>query len=146
MNQNSSLIKTIIVVITIGAIGFLGFSYMSRDVQNSNDITVTQSGETASIGSEVLSALNQLRQLNLDSSIFSDQTFQSLKDFSRAIPQQSIGRHNPFAPAGSDPVGTVNTVSISTSSSSFLPNSNTTDTKTSTSSAKSPRSIKTTTF
>ena len=146
MNQNSSLIKTIIVIIAIGGIGFLGFSYMSRDVQNSNDITVTQSGETASIGAEVLSALNQFKQLNLDGSIVSNQTCQSLKDFSRAIPPQSIGRHNPFAPAGSDTVGTVNTTSTSTSASNFLPNSNTADTKTSTSSARSPRPIKTTAF
>lgn len=95
----SALIKNILIVAVVAGVGFVGYNYLSRDPAGDTLVTVSGDG-TSQMGAQVLSALNQLQQLKLDESVFSDKTFKSLKDFSRPLPTESVGRLNPFAPIG----------------------------------------------
>ena len=52
----------------------------------------------ANVGTDVLTLLNQIQSLRIDKSIFESPEYQSLNDFSVAIPPQPVGRPNPFAP------------------------------------------------
>lgn len=52
------------------------------------------------IGRELLSALEKMRSVKLDVSLFDDSAYKSLQDTTVEIPKQPIGRRNPFAPFG----------------------------------------------
>lgn len=54
------------------------------------------------VGAEIILLLQKLDRITLDTSLFDEQTFQSLKDFSITLRPQSVGRPNPFAPIGTD--------------------------------------------
>lgn len=102
MNQTSSIIKIATVVIVIAVIGFFGYNYLNGSSSSSGDISIVPNSDTSAVGAQVLSALNQLNRLNLDAGIFSNPTFKSLKDFSRPLPTEPVGRINPFSPIGID--------------------------------------------
>ncbi len=51
----------------------------------------------ATLGRDLLEALAKLDSTKLDTSIFSDPVFGSLKDFGVEISAQPVGRRNPFA-------------------------------------------------
>lgn len=63
---------------------------------------VTQSAEERA----VLDSLLQLRSIQLTGTIFSDQSFMSLRDFRTEIVSEPVGRRNPFAPLGGTASGT----------------------------------------
>ena len=46
----------------------------------------------------ILSLLNQVSKLEIDTDIFSDPVYQTFKDRSIDIPPVEVGRPNPFAP------------------------------------------------
>lgn len=50
------------------------------------------------VGAEVLSLLNQIQSLKIDTAFFQSSAYRSLVDYTVAIPDQSVGRANPFAP------------------------------------------------
>lgn len=50
------------------------------------------------LGKELLATLSRLKSTTLDTSIFTDPVFESLKDFGVEIASQPVGRRNPFAP------------------------------------------------
>ena len=103
----SSIIKTTIIILVIAGVGFFGYSYLTR-TSTTGDLMVTQdTTDTTRMGAEVLSALNQLRTLKLDNSIFKDKTFMSLKDFSKPLNSEPVGRVNPFSPIGVENTGSV---------------------------------------
>lgn len=52
------------------------------------------------VGRELLALLVSLQSISLDGDIFERSDFRSLRDFSVEIPQESLGRRNPFAPIG----------------------------------------------
>lgn len=53
------------------------------------------------ISQELLATLLQLHSITLDSSVWADPSFQSLRDFGVALAPAPVGRDNPFAPLGS---------------------------------------------
>lgn len=54
------------------------------------------------VGRELLSTLALLKSTKLDTGVFTDPVFESLRDFGVEIAAQPLGRRNPFAPfAGS---------------------------------------------
>lgn len=110
MNLSSPLVKTIVAIIVVSTIGFFAYSYLSGGSSSAGDLTQVSQTATSKMGAQVLSALNQLRQLQLDTSVFSNATFKSLKDFSQPLPTDQIpGRDNPFAPIGTNVSKTVST-------------------------------------
>ncbi|OHA20761.1 MAG: hypothetical protein A2849_02435 [Candidatus Taylorbacteria bacterium RIFCSPHIGHO2_01_FULL_51_15] len=54
----------------------------------------------ATLGRELLAVLAKLKSTTLDTSLFSDPVYQSLKDFGVSIAAQPVGRRNPFAELG----------------------------------------------
>ena len=54
----------------------------------------------AIIGRDLLIALEKMRAVTLDVSLFNDSSYKSLQDTTVIVPTQPIGRHNPFAPFG----------------------------------------------
>ena len=52
------------------------------------------------VRTRVLSLLNQINSLKIDTSIFNSLVYRSLVDYSITIPEQNVGRPNPFAPIG----------------------------------------------
>ncbi|KKW11485.1 MAG: hypothetical protein UY50_C0012G0004 [Parcubacteria group bacterium GW2011_GWA2_49_9] len=58
---------------------------------------LSESPLDATLGRELLSALAKLHSTKLDTTVFSDPVFASLKDFGVEIAAQPVGRHNPFA-------------------------------------------------
>jgi len=94
--RNLIIIGAIIVIIALA-----GYFYTNRDQSSNALLLVNEGSATASVDSDLLNALRTLKQLKLDSSIFSNAAWLSLTDFSQILPTQSSGRTNPFAPIGS---------------------------------------------
>lgn len=106
--QQSSSKKTFIILIVIIAIAALIYFYTLGDSAADPSSSLVQedsaSSETQAVGARVLSLLNQISSLKIDASIFDSASYQSLVDYTIAIPEQNIGRPNPFAPIpGSSP-------------------------------------------
>lgn len=96
----SPIIKNIIVVLVIAGVGFFGYNYLTRTDTAGDALIKQESVNTGKMGAEVLTALNQLKTLKLDSSIFKDDVFVSLQDFSKPLNPEPVGRVNPFSPIG----------------------------------------------
>jgi hypothetical protein len=96
----SSLIKNIIIVLVLAGLSFFGYKYLTRTATPEDAIVKQDSTNMSKMGAEVLVALNQLKTLKLDESVFKDKTFISLKDFSKPLGTEPIGRINPFYPIG----------------------------------------------
>lgn len=109
--QNTSSKKTfiIIIVIVLIAIGYYFYSKGGESV-NTDSLLSTQeiNPETQIVGSKVLSLLNQISSLKIDPSLFTSASYKSLVDYTIAVPEQNIGRPNPFAPLNG-PVKVTNT-------------------------------------
>jgi len=80
-----------------------GFVYYLATEESGTDNAVTSLGESpleGTLGRELLLTLARLRSTKLDTTIFSDPVFSSLKDFSVEIAPQPVGRRNPFSSFG----------------------------------------------
>ena len=103
----SPIVKNTIIVLVVAGVGYFGYNYLTRTDTPSDVLIQQNSADTSKMGAEVLSALNQLKTLKLDASVFQDKTFLSLQDFSKPLNSEPVGRVNPFSPIGVENVGTV---------------------------------------
>jgi len=100
-NKNTIIVGAIVILVVL-AIGYFTFF---REPSPENQAITTTSGVLggAPVGQELVIELNRLKALrNLDTTIFADPSFLSLKDFTQPVPPLPVGRVNPFAPVGSD--------------------------------------------
>ena len=100
MNTQSSSKKMwiwIIVIIVIGGGAYFYFSGSSSS-QDTGSIGVAPTDASTADQSQVLSLLNQIRQLKIDSKFFIDPAYLQLMDYAVPIPEKGVGRDNPFAP------------------------------------------------
>ena len=65
--------------------------------QGSAPLLSTAEGTPSPLSQDLLSTLQNLHTIKLDTSIFKDPAYQSLTDFGVSIPPQAAGRRNPFA-------------------------------------------------
>lgn len=100
MNQKKSSKSTIISIVLIVVVALIAYFYYESTipVSNSGLQTTTETSDAQAAGMRVLSLLNQIRSLKIDTSIFKDPAYLTLRDYSVAIPQENVGRPNPFAP------------------------------------------------
>ncbi len=100
MKTQSSSKKTIIIGSIIVVVFLVAYFYFSGGSApaNSGSLTQSQPSSSATVGMNTLSLLNQIQSLRIDTSIFKDRAYQTLTDYSVAIPQLNVGRPNPFAP------------------------------------------------
>ncbi len=94
-----SFVKLALFVIAgIGLIG--GGSYLSVQhvsAQNTpKDKTEAKTDEV--ISKDIISTLEKVENITLDTTIFTSKTFQSLQDYTVDIEEMPTGRSNPFAP------------------------------------------------
>ena len=85
-----------LVVIVVGALGY--YFYISGSPSASADASLDIAPGQDQIGSQVLTLLNTVKTLHIDPTFFKNAIFQSLTDNTVPIPQENVGRTNPFAP------------------------------------------------
>lgn len=101
MNSKPSSFKSTIVVLIIMALVLGGYFYWSGNsssTQSSGTSTLDASSDQAAVGVQVLNLLNQIQSLRIDTSLFTDAGYRTLRDYSVPIPSVDVGRPNPFAP------------------------------------------------
>ena len=99
--QHTSSWKSITAIIVIFVVFAIGYFYYSGGTPSpvSGSLLQTQvSPEANAASARILSLLNQIRTLKIDTSIFKDPAYMTLTDYSVAIPAVPVGRPNPFAP------------------------------------------------
>ena len=104
--KNNIILATIVLIVISAG----GFYYISRDKQDDSDLLTSESVENG-VDRELLATLLQLKSLKFNPGLLQSNTFKSLKDFSREIPDEPKGRPNPFAPIGTDKAISVSTTS-----------------------------------
>ena len=94
--------NNIITVVLIIIIGVVAFWYLTK-TDNSTAYLAADAKTSDSVDAKyVYNILQQMAKVSLDDAIFSNLTFQNLKDNTATFPTQAAGRNNPFAPVGSD--------------------------------------------
>jgi hypothetical protein len=97
MKKSSSSKNTIVIsVILIVAAALVYFYFEGGATPFGGSLLQSQAGE--SVGSAELTLLGQIQSLKIDVSLFTDPSYETLKDYSVAIPTENVGRPNPFAP------------------------------------------------
>lgn len=111
MNTPTTSKKNIIIAIVIVSVLIGGYFYFSGGTPSSDTglLEINQTSEATVVAARVLSLLNQIKSLNIDTSIFSDPAYQTLRDYSVVIPPQNVGRANPFAPLSGSSRSTIPT-------------------------------------
>lgn len=89
--------RTVIGFVAVAALGL--YSYMTY-YSPSGEPLLSTAEETAPVSQELLAVLGSVYSIKLDPAIFTDPVFLSLSDFGTVIPQENIGRRNPFEPVG----------------------------------------------
>lgn len=92
MNKTSIISVIVVLVLVVGYFYFMGGS-PAIDVG-----LLERQSDGVNVGSKELSLLNEINSLKIDSTLFTDPAYRTLRDYSVAIPPQNVGRPNPFAP------------------------------------------------
>lgn len=96
--------KNILIVAGVLAAIVLGYLWWSgRDTTDSSTLSFAPDGfglptEASIAGQQILSVLEELRQLNINGSVFQNAVFKSLIDHTIATTSEPLGRPDPFAP------------------------------------------------
>lgn len=97
-NRKNQITAGVIAVLVI----FAGWYFLGRSNQPEASVNVTQDPVEAIIGRDLLSSLDKMKSVKLDTSFFNDPVYKSLQDTSVQVPKQPIGRRDPFAPIGNN--------------------------------------------
>ena len=99
--MTSKLKKIIIGVVVVGIIFVVYTIFFKADPEAESFIAVNQKGDGSQIlGQEIIKAINQIKSLDLETSVFDDPVLKNLRDQSEEIIPEQPGRNNPFAPLG----------------------------------------------
>lgn len=93
-SKNTWITIAIIIVVAVAVYIFFLSGPSTEDLGTL--VEAQPEGEIA--GAQVLSLLNQIEGLKIDSTLFQSQAYLSLIDYTVPIPVQNVGRSNPFAP------------------------------------------------
>jgi hypothetical protein len=107
MQQKSPSKGTFIALIIIVIVSLLLYFYYKGAPSDSSTSSIEtvgtpESSDAQAASARVIALLNQISSLKIDPAIFNSAVYKSLVDYSITIPEQPVGRVNPFAPtAGS---------------------------------------------
>ena len=90
-----------IIIIVIVSLGLFFYFKGKPDVESLSSLEFLnspESGEAKAASDRVVKLLNEINSLKIDDSIFESAVYKSLIDYTVAIPEQNIGKSNPFAP------------------------------------------------
>src|SRR3989344_5139146 len=90
--------------VTLGAIAIFILAIFSYNVflNPTADLSVPGESSASSIGDDLVKLHGELQAVTLNREIFSSPSYLLLTDFSTDIPQQEVGRPNPFNAIGQD--------------------------------------------
>lgn len=131
------IFKKIIIFVVIALVLIGGFLFLSSNKKESSSVvslagtpaTGANTSVSDNVGGEFLNLLLSVKNIKLDSSIFSEKAFINLRDSSiLLVPEGNEGRVNPFAPLGQDvspatqalpanPLDTLESLQVNTSTS-----------------------------
>lgn len=97
MNTQKSSSKSIWIIVIIVVIAACAYFYFQGTAVPDTS-GLLQSADTADVSAQVLGLLNQIQSLQIDTGLFKDPGYLTLRDYSVPIPTQGVGRINPFAP------------------------------------------------
>jgi len=98
-------LKMPIIIIAVLFVGFFVVTKFVKKDETKETITTTKVTPT-SPDKNIVPLLLKIKDITFDGSIFSNPIFSSLKDFSKEIVKEEIGRPNPFAPSSSTSAAT----------------------------------------
>jgi hypothetical protein len=101
--------KVIGIIVLVTSVAWYVLSSSGADTGTDSLLTSDTSVSINDVDQDVVTTLLQLRAIQLNSGIFSDHSFMSLKDFSIPIVPEPIGRPDPFAPLSSSIQASVGT-------------------------------------
>ncbi len=110
MNTPKKSLKSIIIIASIIIVALIAYFYYEGSIAVSNSSLTSSAvdADAQQVGLRVMALLNQIKSLKIDTALFRDPSYSTLRDYSVAIPQQNVGRPNPFAPLpGMQASGTV---------------------------------------
>jgi hypothetical protein len=91
--------KSTIIVIVVLVVAAAAYFYLEGSPSSSSSSSLDQQQtDMGTLGTQVLSLLNQTRSLKIDTTLFSDPGYKTLQDYTVDVPQVGVGRANPFAP------------------------------------------------
>ncbi len=93
-------ILIVIVVVSIGLFFYFRGKPNNDSLSSLEESGTSESNEAVEASNRVVKLLNQISSLEINDSIFKTAAYKSLIDYTVAIPEQNIGRVNPFAPIG----------------------------------------------
>lgn len=96
------LLRNLALIVGTAFVLFLGYRLFFGDsgaetLVRSNNANLTASGVNGT-NQELLLRLQELRTIDLDTGVFSDERFLSLENFRSPLDEEPTGRANPFAP------------------------------------------------
>ncbi len=91
--------KNIIIALVVIVGAFIAYQSFTSNKATAV-LTATPTSTVSPVEQDLIALLLQLHSIKLDESIFTNQSFMSLQDFSQEIVPQPVGRTNPFAPLG----------------------------------------------
>lgn len=99
-NTPKSSKKTAVIIVVIIIVTLIAYFYYagSAPVSNSSLETTIANNEAQADGVRVLTLLNQIKSLKIDSDLFKNVSYLTLQDYSIQIPPENVGRPDPFAP------------------------------------------------
>ena len=91
-----NLLVTLVLALLIAA-GY--FAYQQRDATSLGFSSTRQVSENVRANTEIFIARRAiLEEITISQEIFEDQRFQSLESYTGSVPEQPVGRENPFLP------------------------------------------------
>ncbi len=93
VKKNQKAVIALCVLLILGAV-YNTFFRSSADTRaltgESKEIISTE------VGREIITTLNQLKAISIDTEVLEDPLFRNLFDFSKPLPDQAVGKQNPF--------------------------------------------------
>jgi hypothetical protein len=92
--------QTTLIAIGIIVLGVIAYLFFFQNSGGTGALSTSQSDpRIVAANQEFITLFSELRRIDLDTSIFDDEYYGSLVDFSRPVSVEPVGRDNPFAPA-----------------------------------------------
>ena len=92
-------------IIIVAALGIY-FYYQGTPSDSTSSLETSFTGSSAEsadaqlASDRIVSLLNQVSNLKIDKTLFDSAVYNSLVDYTITIPEENVGRANPFAPVG----------------------------------------------
>ena len=120
--KNLIIFSVIFILLVVGYVVFFrGGSQPALTTTTGTPLPSTTTTTGVNVGQEFLTTLLNLKNIQLDDSVFNDPAFSKLQDYTiTLVPEGNEGRVNPFAPIGTDFSATTVSATSATSTTSSI--------------------------